>query len=149
MTGTAMAATATSNFNVSVTAAKKCTITVAATDVTFATDYDPTSASNNDSGTGSITFQCTKNTTYDAYITGTRQMTGAAYGDALNFELYTTNARDTAFPGASGSGLVTGTPLSKDTNNTINYYGRIASGQDVSAPDTYATATPLTFTVFY
>ena len=149
MAGNASALTATSGFGVSVTAAKSCTITAAATDIAFSTDYDPTSGTDNDSGSGSITFQCTKNTTWDAYITGTRQMVGAVNADPLDFELYTTAARNVVFPSASASGLVTATPASKDTVNTVNYYGRIGNGQDVSAPDTYSTAVDLVFTILY
>jgi len=137
MAGTAMAATATAGFTVTATAAKSCSIT-AASDVVFATAYDPTSATDNDSGSASAVFRCTKNTAWDAYITGARAMTGGL-GDTLNFELYTTAARNVVFPNASGP-TVSGTAGSKNTDITVNYYGRIPNGQDVSAPDNYSTA---------
>ena len=137
MAGTAMAATATAGFTVTATAAKSCSIT-AASDVVFGTAYDPTSGTANDSGSASAVFRCTKNTAWNAYITGSRTMTGGL-GDTLNFELYTTAARTVVFPSATGA-TVSGTAASKNTDITVNYYGRIPNGQDVSAPDNYTTA---------
>jgi hypothetical protein len=107
--------------------------------VIFGTAYDPTSATDNDSGSGTATFRCTKNTAWNAYITGIRSMTGATNGDTLNFALYTTAGRTTAFPAVTGA-TVSGTAGSKNTDITVSYFGRIPNGQDVSAPDNYSTA---------
>ena len=148
MAGSAMAATDTAGFTVTATAAKSCSIS-GATDVVFATAYDPTSGTDNDSGSGTATFRCTKNTAWNANITGTRSMTGATNGDTLNFELYTTAGRTTAFPAVAGA-TVSGTAGSKNTDITVNYFGRILNGQDVSAPDNYSTAVGgMVFTVNY
>ena len=145
--GSAMAATATAGFTVTATAAKSCSITTAS-DVNFAAAYDPTSATDNDSGSGAATFRCTKNTAWDAYITGARAMTGVLL-DTLNFELYTTAARNVVFPSVSGA-TVSGNAASKNTDITVNYFGRIPNGQDVSAPDNYTTALGgMVFTVNY
>lgn len=147
MAGTAMAATATAGFTVTATAAKSCSITTAS-DINFATAYDPMSATDNDSGLGTATFRCSKNTAWDASITGARAMTGGL-GDTLNFELYTTAARNVVFPNASGP-TVSGTSASKNSDITVSYYGRIPNGQDVSAPDNYSTAVGgMVFTINY
>jgi len=146
MAGTAMAVTATAGFTVTATAAKSCSITTAS-DVNFAAAYDPTSLTDNDSGSGTATFRCTKNTAWDAYVTGIRAMTGG--GDTLNFELYTTAARNVVFPNASGP-TVSGITVSKNSDITVDYYGRIPNGQDVSAPANYSTAVGgMVFTVNY
>lgn len=146
--GTAMAATASLGFTVSATAAKSCSISTA-TDVVFATAYDPTSATDNDSGQGAATFRCTKNTTWDAYITGARSMTGTTFGDTLTFELFSDATRLAVFPNATPS-AVTGTSGSKNTDIVVDYFGRITAGQDVSAPDTYSTAIGgMVFTINY
>jgi len=145
--GAAMALTATAGFTVTATAAKSCSISTA-TDVVFGTAYDPTSGTDNDSGQGTATFRCTKNTDWDAYITGGRAMTGGL-GDTLNFELYTDLGRTTVFPNVTNV-VVRGTAGSKNTDITVTYYGRIPNGQDVSAPDNYSTAVGgMVFTINY
>ena len=126
-TASAFAETATSSLQVSANVAASCRIS-SVTNVVFTNPYDPTDPANNDSGTGDFSFRCTRGTSYDLYITGTRQM--ASGGDTLNFELYTNAARTTTWPSSSPG--VTGTSGS-NAPITRDIYGRINALQDVQA----------------
>ena len=122
--GTSMAATQTSNLNVTAAVQAACSIS-GHTDVAFG-NYDPTSATDNDAGQGSMTFSCTKNTSYHTYITGTRSMSGG--GDTLNFQLYSDAGRTTAYPAILTGG---GTTAPNTNPITTNIYGRIPNSQNV------------------
>lgn len=142
MAGTAMAATATSNLQVTANVTNGCRID-SVTNVDFG-NYGPTDPVDNTAGSGSIVSRCTKGTTYWVYITGTRQM--ALGAEKLNFQLYTNTARTIAFPATkleAGAGTVSGS----NALVTTNIYGRIPALQDVAAGGPY-TAT-LTATVEY
>lgn len=121
--GTALAATATNNLQVTADVVAACNIN-SVTDVSFGT-YDVTSATPTDAA-GDITLQCTTGTTYWTYIVGTRAMTGGA--DTLNFELYTDAGRTTAFPTDSSGGS---TNAPDNTPQVTNVYGRIPALQNV------------------
>jgi len=122
----AMAATDTSNLTSTVVVPGICNIS-SVTNLDFLT-YDPTSAINDDDGVGDVVFRCTKGTTYDVYITGSRTMTDLT--DTLNFEMYTDPGRTVAW--ASASPGTTGTAAS-NAPITLNIYGRIMALQDVQA----------------
>ncbi|MEW6186544.1 MAG: spore coat U domain-containing protein [Thermodesulfobacteriota bacterium] len=138
--GVSLAATKTNNLNVTAAVQANCNFS-SVTDVAFG-DYDPTSATPLDVN-GDMTFRCTKNTAYETYIVGTRQMVGAVESDNLNFELYTDAGRTTAFL-ADNSGPTSNAPDNSPITQII--YGRIAALQDVSV-DTYSRA--LTITIEY
>ncbi len=136
----AMAATQTATLNVTATAVGNCRIT-GTTNVAFG-NYDPTDPADNIAGQGSMTFRCTKGTTYWLYIVGTRTM--ASGGENLNFELYTDAARTAVFSAVKTGG---GTSSPNITPQTQNIYGRITAGQDVTAG--LAFTQTLTATVEY
>ncbi len=122
--GAAHAATDTNALTSTVSVASICSIS-SVTNLDFGT-YDTTSASNDDDGVGDVTFNCTKGTAYDVYITGTRTMTDGT--DTLNFNMYTDSGRTAAW--ATASPGVTGT-AADNTAMTQNIYGRIDASQDV------------------
>ncbi len=119
------AATATSALSASANVASNCNIQ-SVTNLDFGT-YDPTSAVADDDGAGDVKFRCTKGTSYQVYITGSRAMTNGT--DNLNFELYQETGRTTTWPssnpGVSGS-------AASNAQITKNIYGRISALQDVS-----------------
>jgi spore coat protein U-like protein len=139
--GVALAATDTSNFNVTANASGNCRITTAAGNVDFGL-YDPTDPLPDDDGLGSAGFRCTRGTTYWTYITGVRTMIGGA--ENLTFELYSDVARSTVFPNARQGA---GSASPNNAEQTVNYYGRIPALQDVTAGNAFSTT--LTFTVEY
>ena len=157
--GSAGAATTISS-SISVTASISASCTFAATPSTAAAfgAYDPTSGTANDAGVGTITARCTKNTGYTmalgvgsgagaAYATG-RIMTGAVYGDLLNYNLYTTAGRTVVWgdgTGATATRSGTGTGIGVAFNQTLSVYGRIPVGQDLSA-DSYADTVTIDLT---
>ncbi len=122
----AMAATDTNQLDVQANVNNLCNIQ-SVTDVDFV-DYDPTSGTPDDDGTGNVTFACTKNTSYDLYITGARTITDGS--DTISYELYTDVGRSSLFPsaipGVQGPAL-DNNPISQDI------FGRIPAGQDVQA----------------
>ncbi len=136
----AEAAQTTSNINASVTVASKCMLS-SVNDVVFGTDYDPTASAPNQSGVGSFNMRCTKGTSYDLYISGTRQMTDGT--DNLAFEIYS-DSFATAWPSAGGSAVVSGS--NGIVSNNVN--GEIAALIDVGA-GSYSTASALLITIDY
>jgi spore coat protein U-like protein len=130
MSSVSMAATKTNPLNVTATVVANCNIT-SVTDITFGT-YDTTSLTPLDAN-GDMTFRCTKNTSYKAYITGVRAMTGGG-ADTLTFTLFSDAGHTTAFP-IDNSGAPTNAPSNAPISKTV--YGRIPATQDVGV-DTYA-----------
>ena len=133
--------TETSNLVISATVSASCRIT-SVTDINFGA-YDPTDPTDLD-GAGDIRFRCVKGTSYDTYITGTREMNSVTSGDNLAFELYSDSGRTTVFPSAN--------PSNPDTsaNNgvvTTDVYGRVTALQDVGFGDDYTVT--LTATIEY
>jgi spore coat protein U-like protein len=94
MAGPAMAATATSVFNVSANVLPTCSITTAASNIAFG-NYDPTSATPLD-GSGAVEFRCTRNTLYWTYIPGPWTIAGPA-ADVLTVGFYTDGTYATGF----------------------------------------------------
>lgn len=136
--GTAMAATATNNLQVTAAVTATCNIN-SVTDVSFG-NYDVTNATPTDAN-GDITLQCTTGTSYKTYITGTQTMTDGT--DNLNFDLYSDAGRTTTFPvDNSGSATV----ATDNSPVTTNVYGRIPAQQNVGVGSYTQT---LTATVEY
>lgn len=132
---------ATSSLSVTVNVVPNCNLT-STTAVAFGV-YDPLNAADNISGSGSFTFVCGGNTSYQLHIAGTRQMSDGA-GSLLNYELYTDVGRTSAWPASTpsseGGTAASGVPV------TRNIYGRIFASQDVPAA---AYTSMLTVTVTY
>jgi spore coat protein U-like protein len=136
--GSVLAATATTNLQVSASVAATCRIT-SVNNIAFG-EYDVTSETPTDAQ-GDMSFKCTKGTTYKTYITGTRSMTNGT--DNLSFQLYSDSNRSTVFP-TDNSG--SGEQAANSSTITKNIYGRIAAGQDVGVGNYSQT---LTATVEY
>jgi hypothetical protein len=134
--------------------------------------YNPLDASPPLDGTGTFVIACTdaggnknRTTTIDYTVTlsgqALRQLAPPAGTDRLNYNLYTSISRSAATVWGDGSGgttVITGSidVPGRATASTapINYYGRIAAGQDVAAqvtgqpaPMTYSSQPALTMTV--
>lgn len=140
----AAAGSATTSFTAQTNVIAVCRITTSASTINFG-NYDPTSPSNNDNGTGSFGFKCTKGTPYKVYITpAARVMTSGA--ESLSFELYSDSGRTSAFPSTNAAGI-SGSATSNGTEITTNIYGRILTGQDVTQGNTFTQT--LTATVDY
>jgi spore coat protein U-like protein len=140
ISGVSIAATKTNNLLVTASVAANCNI-VSVTNIAFGA-YDPISATDLDVN-GDMTFRCTRNTPYKTYLVGTRQMVGAVYSDALNFQLYSDSGRTLIYP-SDNSGGSSSAPNFNPITATI--YGRIPALQDVSV-DSYSRT--LTATVEY
>ena len=142
--GAVMAGSAATSFTAQTNAIAVCKITTSASTINFG-DYDPTSSSNNDNGTGSFGFRCTKGTPYKVYITpAARAMTSG--GETLSFELYSDAGRTSVFPNTNADGI-SGSSTSNGTEIITNIYGRIMAGQDVTAGNTFTQT--LTATIDY
>ena len=126
----AIAATVSTTFDVTASVASTCSITNAP-DLAFG-PYDPTSGTPLDNQT-TVTIRCTKNTTYELYITpaaGARIMVGSPTADNLNYTLWTDAGRTTSFPSAVTGSTGTATDPTLDIDTIV--YGRIAIGQNVA-----------------
>jgi spore coat protein U-like protein len=141
MAGVSMAATQTSNLQVTATVTNSCRIDSVG-NVAFGS-YDPTDPVDNTAGSGNVVTRCTKNTAYRIYITGTRTMAFGA--ESLNFELYTDAGRTIVFPATFASA----SPSTSSSNApvTTNIYGKIPALQDVAAGGPYSAT--LSATVEY
>jgi spore coat protein U-like protein len=135
LSSAALAATATTTFNVTANIANKCTI--AAADLTFGA-YDPlvTNAAVPLAVSSTVTVACTKGTVstigLDTGLNGgsavgtTRAMSGG--GAFLSYEIYKDAAHTTVWTNA-GAGMVTYTALSKAAT-AITDFGLIPAGED-------------------
>ncbi len=133
------------NFNATINVIANCSISTAASALAF-NDYDPTSATATvESAPGSVGVKCTKGTAYRTYITGTQAFSYGTPLNTLNFTVTSDAAHVTPYPTtyAAASDF---TSLSNATR-TIQYFGTITAGQDVSAAT--AVTAPLVFTVEY
>ena len=123
----AMAATATSGLNVSASVANGCNM-ISVANITFSNPYETMNPTANDSGAGSFTFRCTKNTSYKLFMAGIRTMTDSI--DTLTYELYKEFVRTTVWESDNtGSSTISGSnaPVSPGV------FGRIPALQDVGA----------------
>jgi spore coat protein U-like protein len=130
MTGAAFAAgTATTNLSVTTNVQDACRISSNPGTVDFG-NYDPTDPSDNTAGQTSFGYKCSKGTNYKVYITRNNQMLmGGA--DSLSYDLYSDASRTIVFPAIPADAT-----QQTSANNgvvTVNIYGKIPAGQDVSA----------------
>jgi len=116
------ATTVSSTFAVSATVNDKCSIKTGPAAYSFGT-YDPTIATDHDTGSGSAVIKCTKGTTASITLTTPTVMTNGT--DNLTHSFFQDAGRGTAF------GTVTYNSTS-NADNTVNFYGRIPALQDVS-----------------
>jgi spore coat protein U-like protein len=147
----AVAATATSTFQVTANVATQCTVSAA--DLNFGT-VDPLGG--NFDQTTTVTVRCTKNTAYTVGLNaGTTagatlaQRLMANGGNTMNYNLYTDAGRTTVWGNSaaaptwvSGSGTGMGSP------QVLTVYGRVPSGQTNLAVGSFAE-TAITVTVTY
>jgi len=136
MAAPAFAQTATANLNISATVNKTCTITT--TPVAFGV-YDPVvaNATTNLDAQGTVVVTCTKGagTRIDLgngsnFSASSRRMAGGT--DFLTYELYQDAGRTTVWGSGAANGNNIGAAPSRAAR-TVNVYGRVPSGQDVSA----------------
>ena len=115
------ATTVSSTFTVTTTVNDKCTIKTGPATYSFGI-YDPTSATDLDSGSGSAVIKCTKGTTASITITTPTVMTNGT--DTLTQSFFQDAGRTTAF------GTVTYNAAS-NADQTVNFFGRIPALQNV------------------
>jgi spore coat protein U-like protein len=145
----AEAATKTTTFQVTATVNSACS--VSATDLAFGV-YDPSAAA--DDNTSTITVTCTKGTAYniglDAGIASgatvtTRQMKHDTLADLINYSLFSDASRTVNWGNTPSTDTVdVGSATGAAEKHTV--YGRIATGQYVTAGDYSDT---ITVTVSY
>ena len=127
MTGAAFAASVSNNIQVQASVVDACRITTPATNFDFGS-YDPTDPADDTNGTSSISYKCTRNTTYWYYISRTNTMSSGS--NSLTYQLYTdagwTIPWDTAKTGL-------GTVSPNNGNQTLDIYGKITAQQNVPA----------------
>jgi spore coat protein U-like protein len=146
--GSAQAATKTANLNVSAAVASNCFITT--TPLTFA-DYDGTA---NVDATGTVSVRCSKGNSYVLSLNGgttlggtiAQRLLAGPLGDTLQYNLYTTAARNVIWgDGTTGSTQgATGTGLGNSVPYTV--FGRVPfnatnDGAGVGAYSDVVTAT--------
>jgi spore coat protein U-like protein len=149
--GAAVAATATTTFQVTANVNSQCTVSAA--DLGFGT-VDPLGA--NVDQTTSVTVRCTKNTPYtvglDAGTTAAAtiaQRLMANGSDTMNYNLYTNAGRTTIWGNsATAPTWVSGTGAGLGSAQVLTVYGRVPTGQTSLAVGSYAE-TAITVTVTY
>ena len=115
------ATTVSSTFSVTATVADKCTIKTGPATYSFGT-YDPTSATNLDTGSGSAIIKCTKGTTASITLTTPTAMTNGT--DTLTHSFFLDAGRTTAFSTVTYNST-------SNADHTVNFFGRIPALQDV------------------
>ncbi|MSP38842.1 MAG: hypothetical protein EXR70_10165 [Deltaproteobacteria bacterium] len=116
------ATTVSSTFSVTATVNDKCTIKTGPATYAFGV-YDPTVATDLDTGSGSAVIKCTKGTTASITLTTPTVMTNGT--DNLTHSFFQDASRATAF------GTVTYSSTS-NADHTVNFFGRIPALQDVT-----------------
>ena len=131
----ALAATATTTFEVTATVEDTCSIS--ATNIAFGA-YDPDAGHLN--GTTTLTVTCTENTTYDigldtgsngASATTTSRAMDDGLSNYLDYELYQDSGRTTVWGDTVGTDTVSQTSTGGDESHTV--YGQIPGSQFVPA----------------
>ena len=135
------AASATTNFDVSIQVQATCSIS--ASNLTFSSITTGTT-SNNDASSA-LTVNCSNGTPYTValdngtnYSAGRRMASGASY---INYYLYSDNARTSQW---NSSSTKVGTGNGSD--QTLAVYGRVPSGQSVTNTGSYADTVIATVT---
>lgn len=152
--GSAQAATATTNFNVTATVLANCSVTANA--LNFG-NYTPAVAAL--TGTSTVSVRCTRNTPYTVALNagtttgGTlaqRLMKHASTTDTLQYNLYTTTALTTVFgDGTGGSATIAGTGSGMGTANAITVHGSLPDSVANQGAPTGAYSDTITVTVTY
>ena len=132
----ALAASASQQFNVKATVNAKCSIKTGPAEYDFGV-YDPTVATDTDTGAGSAVIKCTKGTAATIDISNPAMSNGT---DNLNYSWFREVGRTTAF----GSLVYNST---SNADHTVDFFGRITALQDVGTGN-YNNNTA-TFTVTY
>lgn len=144
----ALAATATSNFQVQATVSASCNI--AANPLTFATPYDPTVGTQVD-GQTTLDVTCTSATNYTVALNEglgagatvtTRKMTSGA--NTLDYTLFREAGRTSIWGTTTPTETVAGTGTG--AAQTLPVYGRILSGQTSVPAGTYTDTVTATIT---
>ncbi|MGE4349403.1 MAG: spore coat U domain-containing protein [Candidatus Berkiella sp.] len=144
----ALAATATSNFQVQATVSASCNI--AANPLTFVTPYDPTVGTEVD-GQTTLDITCTAATAYTVALNAgngigatvaTRKMTSGA--NTLDYALYREAARTSIWGTTEPTETVAGTGTG--AAQTLTVYGKILSGQTTVPAGTYTDTVTATIT---
>jgi spore coat protein U-like protein len=117
------ATTVSSTFTVTATVNDKCTIKTGPATYSFGV-YDPTIATDLDTGSGSAVIKCTKGTSASITLTTPTAMTNGT--DTLTHSFFQDAGRATAF------GTVTYASTT-NADHTVNFFGRIPALQDVGA----------------
>jgi spore coat protein U-like protein len=128
--------TTTNDDNITATVDGSCRIENFALDFG---NYDPIDAGNLEES-GNIQVFCTKGVTPDVNLDmGTRNdrtMKHVLEADVLDYELYTTAARDVTWPVAPAPGVQTATAAVDPTQAlTLTIFGRVFAGQAAQAGD--------------
>jgi spore coat protein U-like protein len=131
-----LAGSASQQFNVKATVNDKCLIKTGPAEYDFGI-YDPTVATDNDTGAGSAVIKCTKGTAATITLSNPALTNGT---DTLTYSWFREAGRTTAF----GS-LVYNSVSNAD--HTVDFFGRISALQDVGS-GAYSNNTA-TFTVSY
>lgn len=132
----ALAATATTTFDVTATVADTCSIS--ASNLAFGA-YDPGAGALE--GTTTIVATCTENTTYNIGLDAgsnaasatstTRAMKESLTINYLDYELYQNSARTIVWGSTLGTDTVSQTSVGGDESHTV--YGQVPGGQFVPA----------------
>jgi spore coat protein U-like protein len=147
----ALAATATTTFQVTASVATQCTVT--AVDLLFG-PVNPLGADVDQ--TTSVTVRCTKNTPYTVGLNA-GATTGATIAqrlmangvDTMNYNLFTDAARTTIWGNSAVAPTwVSGTGAGLGTAQVLTVYGRVPTGQTNLAVGSYSEPT-ITVTVTY
>jgi spore coat protein U-like protein len=155
--GSAMGATATSNFNVTATVLASCT--VSATNLAFGS-YSPSATDFDISATNNISVGCTNGTSFNvglnqglapgATVVSRRMRSSATPANELAYELFTTAARTSNWGNTVGTDTVLSSGTGIATPVLFSVHGRIpgTAGNQNAVPAADYTDT-ITVTITY
>jgi spore coat protein U-like protein len=138
-------------FKVTATVADNCTIT--ATDMTFATSYDPvvaniTAGTNDLTATSSVTVACTVGKAPSIGLSGTpgaRQLSDGQPGDPkLSYELYQDSGFATAWGNTVGTDVLNVVAAPSTAPRTYTVHGKVPGGQPGVKAGTYTDSVTAT-----
>jgi spore coat protein U-like protein len=140
LSGSAGAAVATATGTLNVTASVTSTCIVGASTLAFPAQTSAAILAGNIDATGTIEVNCTSASPYTIALSAgngvgatmaSRKMTATTGAQLLSYTVYTTAARTTVWGDGSSSATVPGTGTG--AAQTVSVFGRIFSGQQVSA----------------
>ena len=146
--GAAVAGTASSTMSVTATVTANCTISTSA----LAFGSVNTISGSNIDGTGGLSITCTNGTAWAASA-GVGSGAGASFANRkmaaganlLNYNIYTTAARNTVWGDGTASTATIGGTGSGGVQ-AVTVYGRVASGQTTVPAGSYADTVAVTIT---